>query len=146
MVPVKGFINKCFQLYDTLKVRHGLMLIGQTMSGKTKVLECLQKTITHLNGEGEFRQVVVYRLNPKAITSAQLYGIFDPDTKSWIDGVLPSIMRKCAREESGEDLIVAEEEQNEEQQEFQEEQNNLEKSAFKWLVLDGPVDGYILMR
>ena len=29
------FINKCLQLHATLLIRHGVMLVGETMSGKT---------------------------------------------------------------------------------------------------------------
>jgi dynein heavy chain len=39
-VPLPDFINKCQQLYNTLLVRHGVMLVGEAMSGKTK---CIQK-------------------------------------------------------------------------------------------------------
>ena len=34
---VPGFLNKCIQLFETTVVRHGLMLVGPTGSGKTKV-------------------------------------------------------------------------------------------------------------
>jgi dynein heavy chain len=37
-------------------------------------------------------------LNPKSITSDQLYGKLDPNTKSWTDGVIAIIMRKCAED------------------------------------------------
>jgi len=35
-------MHKCIQLYETTVVRHGLMLVGPTGSGKTKVLNAIR--------------------------------------------------------------------------------------------------------
>ena len=35
--PEEGFLSKCIQLYDTVNVRHGLMVVGAAFSGKSKV-------------------------------------------------------------------------------------------------------------
>jgi len=37
-------MHKCIQLYETTVVRHGLMLVGPTGSGKTKVLNAIRRT------------------------------------------------------------------------------------------------------
>lgn len=38
-----SFVAKCIQLYETSLVRHGLMLVGPTMGGKTACYNALQK-------------------------------------------------------------------------------------------------------
>lgn len=96
--PKENFLNKCIQLYDTINVRHGLMIVGQAFSGKTRVLETLQKALSALKGKGHFQTVHTNKLNPKSITSDQLYGKLDPDTKSWADGVIAIIMRQCSHD------------------------------------------------
>jgi dynein heavy chain len=45
-VPV--FITKCTQLYETVVVRHGLMLVGPTGGGKTNIMNTLQTSLTIL--------------------------------------------------------------------------------------------------
>ncbi len=74
------------------------MVVGQAFSGKSKVLEVLAKSLSSLAGTEKFTKVQQIKLNPKAITSDQLYGKLDPNTKSWSDGVIAIIMRKCAEE------------------------------------------------
>ena len=44
----KSFVDKCFQLNDTLNVRHGLMCVGQAFSGKSKVVDILAKAFSKM--------------------------------------------------------------------------------------------------
>jgi dynein heavy chain len=81
-----AFVAKCFQLNDTLNVRHGLMCVGQAFSGKSKVVDILAKALSKLttknnNNNTTQSAVSVIKLNPKAVTTEQLYGVLDPDTK-----------------------------------------------------------------
>ena len=50
MVP--AFQDKVIQLYETTIVRHGLMLVGPTMGGKTCCYRGLQKAMTKLRALG----------------------------------------------------------------------------------------------
>ena len=47
--PLPVFITKCTQLYETIVVRHGLMLVGPTGGGKSNILQTLQSTLTILS-------------------------------------------------------------------------------------------------
>ncbi|KAL8212347.1 UNVERIFIED_CONTAM: Dynein heavy chain 1, axonemal [Gekko kuhli] len=115
---VDGFVTKCIQLYETTVVRHGLMLVGPTGSGKTKCYKVLAAAMTSLKGRpsvsgGNYEAVKYYILNPKSITMGQLYGEFDLLTHEWTDGILSSLIRVGA--------IATD--------------NNK-----KWYMFDGPVD------
>jgi dynein heavy chain len=74
------------------------MVVGQAFSGKSTVIEILRLAFGYLKGKGEFVPARSFKLNPKAITSDQLYGKLDPITKSWFDGVIAIIMRQCAQD------------------------------------------------
>eukprot|EP00048_Salpingoeca_helianthica_P012917 m.190889 g.190889 ORF g.190889 m.190889 type:complete len:3952 (+) comp15437_c5_seq39:290-12145(+) len=116
--PVPGFVTKVIQLYETTVVRHGLMLVGPTGSGKTRCYEVLAAALTALDGQKAddgslYTPVNFYVLNPKSITMGQLYGEFDPLTHEWTDGILSNLIRTG---------IGAQ---------------NLNK---KWYMFDGPVD------
>ncbi|KAG6609730.1 Axonemal dynein heavy chain [Phytophthora cinnamomi] len=121
------FKMKVVQFYETVQVRHGLMIVGTTGSGKTCVVHSLATAMTSCyteeielqeengtKGAPTLQQRVnIHTMNPKAITSGQLYGNFDENTHEWSDGVLACTYRNCARDTSPE---------------------------LQWVMFDGPVD------
>jgi dynein heavy chain len=76
--PTEGFLAKIIQLYDTMGVRHGLMIVGPTGGGKTANYKTLAHAITALRADERYSRVHYHILNPKAIQMGQLYGDFDP--------------------------------------------------------------------
>jgi dynein heavy chain, axonemal len=72
------FIAKILQLYDTIQVRHGLMIVGPTGGGKSSNYRVLQHAMSSLADQERFEKVHVDVLNPKSITMGQLYGYVDP--------------------------------------------------------------------
>ncbi|XP_026674744.1 dynein heavy chain 1, axonemal-like [Ceratina calcarata] len=115
---VNAFVKKVIQLYETTVVRHGLMLVGPTGSGKTKCYEVLKEACTKLRGQLQpsgkpFTPVLTFVLNPKSITMGQLYGEYDLNTREWTDGIFSTLLR----------VGIAASDTNK-----------------RWYIFDGPVD------
>jgi dynein heavy chain len=67
------------------------MVVGEPFGGKTMVLETLCDGMTLLNEQGhheDFEKVMYRIINPKSITMGQLFGMFDPVSHEWTDGVV----------------------------------------------------------
>lgn len=68
------------QLYETMLVRHGVMLVGPTGGGKTTVYTTLADTLEtlhrtdHKENNPFFQSVKTYVINPKSVTVGELYG------------------------------------------------------------------------
>jgi dynein heavy chain, axonemal len=60
-------MEKTIQLYDTIQVRHGLMIVGPTGGGKTSNYQTLQHAMTAIRDMDNFEKVHTHILNPKAI-------------------------------------------------------------------------------
>ncbi|XP_032809855.2 dynein axonemal heavy chain 3-like isoform X2 [Petromyzon marinus] len=113
--PAPWFITKIIQVYEMMLVRHGFMLVGGPLGGKTSALKALAGALGELERRGLMgeRRVDFIIINPKALSMAQLYGSFDPISHEWTDGVLATAFRAHASSVTGER---------------------------KWCVFDGPVD------
>ena len=109
------FSTKVIQLYEMLLVRHGIMVVGATCSGKTASIHTLAKAMTKAKNDGDdgFSKVQIITLNPKSVTSGQLYGLFDENTHEFVDGILAISFRNASKDTS---------------------------PHRKWLLFDGPVD------
>ena len=108
------FITRCLQYEELLHVRHSVFILGAAGCGKTQCWKCLQGAITKLNIDKWKARAVASCLNPKAISSNELYGYFTP-AKEWRDGILSNIFRDYAAESK-------------------------KRDNSKWIVLDGIID------
>lgn len=82
-------VDKVVQLYETMMTRHSTMLVGPTGGGKSVVIKTLSQAQIQLNLPTSIRT-----LNPKACSVIELYGILDPFTRDWTDGLLSNIFRE----------------------------------------------------
>jgi len=71
-------LDKIIQLYDTIQVRHGLMIVGPTGGGKSSNFKTLAHSMTAIKHLEKYEKVNYFIINPKSILQGQLYGDFDP--------------------------------------------------------------------
>jgi len=66
------------------------MIVGPTGSGKSVIIDSLAKA---LKEETHGAPTIIHTINPKMITNHELYGVLDPDTRDWTDGLLSKIFK-----------------------------------------------------
>ena len=86
----ENWMLKVVQLYETSLVRHGFMLVGPTLCGKTQIMNTLTTAMSEDTPPVPHRVVT---MNPKAITDAQMYGMKDASDE-WTPGVFASIWQQ----------------------------------------------------
>ena len=87
LIPAQ--VDKVIQMYETMMTRHSTMIVGPTGGGKTTVINTLCQAQTNLG-----LNTKLFTINPKACTVVELYGILDPNTRDWTDGLLSNIFRE----------------------------------------------------
>jgi len=105
-------VDKVVQLYETMLTRHTTMVVGPTGAGKSVIIDTLAKSLKEFLGS----TTVTHVINPKMITLNELYGVLDPDSRDWTDGLLSRIFKDI-----NVDLVEGKPEQ-------------------RWIIYDGDVD------
>uniref|UniRef100_A0A1I8GN74 Dynein heavy chain 10, axonemal n=1 Tax=Macrostomum lignano TaxID=282301 RepID=A0A1I8GN74_9PLAT len=88
-VPLEQQADKVVQLYETMKTRHTTMIVGPTGGGKSVVIRALADAQTSLG-----LTTKIHTMNPKDRSVVELYGVLDPTTRDWTDGLLSNIFRE----------------------------------------------------
>ena len=88
----EDWADKCMQLYQSSIVRHGIMVVGPSRSGKSTAIDAVARTLTRLG-----TKTSVWKMNPKSITAPQMFGKLDASTGDWTDGVFSQLWKRAAR-------------------------------------------------
>lgn len=109
--PNETFLLKIVQLAELLEIRHSVFLLGNAAVGRTTTWRMLAKA------NGELGQKTTFQdLDPKVVSTRDLYGYTNLTTKEWKNGLMSHYM-----------------------QYFSEEVTDTNP---KWIVLDGDLDAF----
>jgi hypothetical protein len=121
------WFTKVMQVYETQLVRHGIVLLGKSGTGKSAAWRTVLDGMSLVDGI----RSEAYVIDPKCLSTGrpgltkqsgggsakeQFYGRLDPSTSEWKDGVFTSILRTILADARG------------------------EMSRRHWIVFDGDVD------
>ncbi|OAE34258.1 hypothetical protein AXG93_4605s1220 [Marchantia polymorpha subsp. ruderalis] len=124
--PHQPLIQKCMQLHGAMKVHRGVLIVGASGTGKTQCYSTLsdalnlmaskdiliqnQKSRYHTQGQSVNLAIV----NPSAVSTSHLFGCANLKTRSWQEGIVPSILREA--------------------------EERVKNRGSTWMILDGDMD------
>lgn len=112
LAVMDAWLKKCLQIYETYKLSHGFILVGDSGCGKTSSFECCIESIAAFTD----MENVVYRIDAKVVDKKAIFGNLDDTTREWQDGIMTSILRNI------------------------NDNATLSSSKNIWIVFDGDID------
>jgi dynein heavy chain, axonemal len=94
------YVEKVFQIAETLEIRIGIMIVGKSGTGKTSIYQIIQKAYCELSPLKlpRYSSLEVTKINPKAVNTNGLYGYVNALTNEWHDGIVSKIIRNASVE------------------------------------------------
>lgn len=108
LFPERETIKKIVQLSELLEIRHCVFVMGPAGAGKSSTWKMLAKAQDKVG-----KKTTACDINPKSISTNELYGHVLMSTREWKDGILSKTMRSLGE---------------------------INDTHPKWLVLDGDLD------
>lgn len=94
-----AFLEKVFQLHETLSARHGAILLGDALAGKSTLYKVLARIYPKIMGTSQNEDAgrVVYQVvSPWALPSKYLYEWSEPEKSKWNDGIITKALRELS--------------------------------------------------
>ena len=106
--PDETFILKVVQTSELLEIRHSVFVMGNPGAGKSSTWKTLAKAQSKAGNKTIYQDI-----NPKVVSTNELYGVVLLATREWKDGILSCTMRSLGE---------------------------IPDTNPKWIVLDGDLD------
>jgi dynein heavy chain, axonemal len=121
LTPEDDFILRIVQFSELMAIRHCIFLMGPTGVGRTEVYRTLARALMAGTDEPvndylkmvNRQKIMIKDINPKAVSTQELYGYVNMATREWKDGLLSYYMRELS---------------------------NIPDQNPKWILLDGDLD------
>lgn len=113
LIAYPSWVSKVLQVYASVLVRHGNVVMGPVGAGKSTILSTLAGALE----EATNSRYKITRLNPKSFTAQEFIGVKNISGE-WTKGIFPEIFREANFKSNKRD----------------------NKPTINWVVCDGPVD------
>lgn len=98
LIANKSFIDKVWQLHETLMSRNGAILLGATLTGKSSLYKILARIYPKIIGSSssDDSRVMMHVISPWSLPSKYLYEWNDPEKNKWNDGIITKALRELS--------------------------------------------------